>query len=138
MEVRKLGSGKLVKIPASKLRVDWDAECRSNFQYEVKQWLRRYWLLDRCSEEYMIPGSRLFLDLVNWTKRVIVEINGSQHTSFNKFFHNDNISKFHGQLQRDQKKREWAEMNKLTFVEIYPEDMPLNKAFFKEKYEIEF
>jgi len=137
VEVKKLNSNKVVKIPASKLRIDWDGECRSNFQYEVKQWLRRYWLCDRCSEEYRIPGSKLYLDLVNWSKRVIVEVNGSQHHDFNEFFHAGNRSNFLAQLQRDAKKKEWAEDNKLTLVEIYQDDLPLTKEFFKEKYGIE-
>ena len=136
MEIKKFKSGKIVKIPASKLRIDWDAKCRSNFQYEVKQWLRRYWLNDRCSEEYTIPGARLFLDFVNWSKRIIVETNGDQHNDYNAFFHKGNSSHFLQQLKRDQDKREWAESNKLVFVEIYPADMPLTKDFFKEKYQI--
>lgn len=137
MEIKKLGSNKIVRIPPSKLRVDWDAKCRSNFQYEVKQWLRRYWLNDRCSEEYMIPGSRLFLDLVNWTQRIIVEVNGSQHNNFNEFFHNGARANFLSQIQRDSKKRDWAESNKLQFIEIYPEDLPLTLSFFKDKYNID-
>ena len=136
MEVKKFKSNKFVKISPAKLRIDWDGKCRSNFQYEVKQWLRRYWLNDRCSEEFMIPGAKLFLDLVNWTERVIVEVNGDQHNEYNKFFHNGSSANFLQQLKRDQDKREWAESNKLTFVEIYPADLPLTREFFKEKYNI--
>lgn len=137
MKLKKLGSNTEVNVNIAKYRVDWDAECRSKFQYELKQWLRRYWANHVCLEEFQIPGSLLKVDLINLNKRIMVEINGVQHGTYNKHFHRGNRVNFLKQLTRDQMKRNWAEANGFVIVEIEPQDLPLTLEFFREKYDVE-
>jgi len=135
--VKKFRSDRLVLVKTGPYRVKWDGECRSKFQANVKKWLEPYWHNHLCVEEWPIPGTRLRIDLVNLTLKVIVETSGAQHVKFTPYFHTDNRFNWHGQIKRDEHKREWAEANGFKFVEIYDEDMPLTKQFFKEKYDID-
>lgn len=137
MKLKKLGSNSEVNVNISKYRVDWDAKCRSKFQYDLKQWLRRYWGNHVVLEEFQIPGSLLKVDLINLNKRIMVEINGVQHGKYNKHFHRGNRVNFLKQMSRDQMKRNWAEANDFVIVEIEPEDLPLSLDFFRQKYDLE-
>ena len=137
MKLKKLRSNKLIEVPIKKYLVKWDEPCRSKFQYNVKQWFKPYWRGHICLEEFMIPGSRLRVDLVNLNKRILVEINGVQHDEFNEHFHRNSRLQFLGQITRDQAKKDWAEANNFRVIEILPEDLPLSREFFREKYGIE-
>jgi hypothetical protein len=66
-----------------------------------------------------------------------VEINGVQHETYNKHFHRESRANFLGQIKRDQAKRDWAEANGFVIVEIEPKDLPLSRAFFRDKYQLE-
>lgn len=137
MKLKKLNSNKEINVSVNKYLIKWDGKCRSKFQFDVKQWFKKYWFNSVCLEEFRIPGSLLRCDLVNLNKRIIVEINGVQHDSFNKHFHMDNRENFRKQIVRDQHKRNWATENDFSIIEIIPEDLPLTLSFFKERYEIE-
>lgn len=137
MRCQRFRSQRLVNINIAKYKVVWDGDCRSKFQKQVKQWLQSYWQDDICVEEFPVPGTKLRCDLVNLTKKIIVETSGLQHVNFTPYFHPKGRFDWHGQIVRDDHKREWAETNGYIFVEIYPEDMPLNKEFFKKNYSIE-
>ncbi len=136
MKVTRIGSNKNAELNISKYRIDWKKKCRSKFQDNVKAWLKEYWWTHVCMEEVRLPGTRMRFDLINVTKRIVVEINGAQHDKYNKHFHRSSRVNFHDQIVRDQLKREWAEANNFKFVEIYPEDLPLTVEFFKEKFNI--
>lgn len=137
MRLKKLNSNVERDFPVRKYLVDWDKSCRSKFQFDVKQWFKKYWHGQVCLEEFRIPGSRLMVDLVNLNKRALVEINGVQHDEFNKHFHRDNRENFRKQMERDLLKRKWANANNFTLIEILPEDLPLTLAFFRDRYEFE-
>lgn len=62
-------------------------------------------------------GKTEYLDFFIPLKRMIIEVHGEQHYTFNKHFH-VNQSGWVGQLRRDRLKREWAELNNLIFVEL--------------------
>lgn len=101
--------------------IDWDEKSRSNFQFNVKAFLRPYWCHDVVFEEFPIVGTRLTLDLYNANKRVAVEVQGRQHTQFVKFFH-QNRFKFLDQLKRDQTKERFCELNSIKLVTIFEDD----------------
>lgn len=134
MKVKKLNSNYEVSISVPKYRLSWDKPCRSKFQFDVKQWLKKYWLNHVCLEEFRIPGSRLMCDMVNLTKRAVIETNGVQHDEFNTHFHKGSRANFLSQIKRDESKRVWAEANDFVMIEIVPTDLPLTVDFFKEKY----
>ncbi len=130
-------SGKLRYKSVQKYRIDWEAECRSNLQYEVKQFFKPYWYGQICYEEFPVYGTRMKVDLVNMTKRIAVEVQGAQHDSFNKFFHNNSRANYLSSIKRDYDKRVWLENNDFKVLEIFEEDLPsLSKKYISEKFEI--
>lgn len=137
MRFLKVNSTRHINVNIQKFLIDWEGKCRSKFQLEVKQWLKTYWKSHICLEEFTVPGSRMKCDIVNMTRRIIVEVSGDQHVAFNKHFHFNSREVYLNQIKRDVAKAKWAEDNGFKFVEIFPEDLPLTKKFFQEKYQVE-
>lgn len=113
-----------------KYEIDWDGKSLSKFQFEVKQFLKEYWVNHIVYEELPVVGTRMSIDLFNASKRIAVEVQGAFHSQYNKHFHNNNRFNFLNQIKRDVKKAEWCELNNIILVEIYPKDMPLTKELF--------
>ena len=129
--------GRLVNKSVTKYRIKWDAECRSNFQYEVKQFFKTYWNGQICYEEFPVYGTRMKVDLINMTKRIAVEVQGAQHEEFNKFFHNNSRANYLSSIKRDYDKRVWLESNDFKVLEVFEEDLPsLSKKYIMQKFEI--
>lgn len=128
--------GKLVSLNISKYRINWDKKRASDFQFGVKQFLKPFWEASICAEECRIPGTLLRLDLVNFSRKIIVEASWSQHTEFNKHFHQNSRINFLFQIKRDELKVKFAELNNFTFIEIYPADLPLTLNSFISKFGI--
>lgn len=114
---------------ATKYLIDWDKKTRSKFQDSVKQFLRPYWKRDQVFEELRIVGTLCTFDLYNATSRVCIEVQGSQHGSYNKFFHRGSKMNFVAQIKRDLDKHEFCRLNNITLVEILPKDV-LSEQFF--------
>ena len=64
------------------------------------------------------------VDLINFTRKIAVEVQGEQHNEFNKFFHNNSRDKYLESIQRDMKKIQWLEMNEFKVLEVTKEDLP--------------
>ena len=128
--------GRERKISASKYRIEWDKERASVPQYRAKQFLKKFWIGDTVCEEFIIPGSRLRIDLINFSKMIAVEVSGQQHESFSKFFHKTRIG-FIKSIKRDFQKIKWLEINNIKLVEIYDyETLGLNKKEIEKKFDI--
>jgi len=97
----------------------------------LKDFLKDYWYNHVTFEEFPVVGTRLSLDFYNANKRVAVEVQGSQHTKYNKFFHGGHKNNYLEQLKRDQIKAEFCEVNDIILVEIYDSDI-INKSLFKK------
>ena len=124
--------GKLKRVKNLKKRIiNWEASSRSKRQKAVKDFLKDYWFYHVTFEEFPVVGTRLSLDFYNANKRVAVELQGSQHTKYNKFFHGGHKSNYLEQLKRDQIKAEFCEVNDIILVEIYDSDI-INKSLFKK------
>ena len=124
--------GKLKRVKNLKKRIiNWEASSRSKRQKAVKDFLKDYWFNHVTFEEFPVVGTRLSLDFYNANKRVAVEVQGSQHTKCNKFFHGGHKSNYLEQLKRDQIKAEFCEVNDIILVEIYDSDI-INKSLFKK------
>ena len=122
--------GKLKRVKNLKKRIiNWEASSRSKRQKAVKDFLKDYWFNHVTFEEFPVVGTRLSLDFYNANKRVAVEVQGSQHTKYNKFFHGGHKSNYLEQLKRDQIKAEFCEVNDIILVEIYDSDI-INKSLF--------
>lgn len=130
--------GKPKKKNVEKYRIDWDAKCRSNIQFVTKQFLKAYWSTHVVYEEFPVFGTRLKVDLINFTKKVAVEVQGSQHNEYNPFFHNNRLYNFGQSIKRDTQKQEWLERNNIRLLEIHEDEIKgLSKEFFKANFNID-
>jgi len=131
-------SGKLISKNVAKYRIKWDGKSRSNIQFEVKQFLKKYWFSHIVYEEFPVYGSRMKVDFVNATRKIAVEVNGAQHGAFNKFFHNNSRSKYLSSIRRDYEKYEWLIKNNFQVLEIEDSDLKtLSPSYIKERFDIE-
>lgn len=111
--------------------IDWDSKSRSKFQAEVKSFLKTYWSHNVVFEEFPIVGTRLTLDFYNANKKVAIEVQGRQHTGFVQFFHGNRLN-FLSQLNRDKNKERFCQINNITLVTIYENDI-INKELFESQ-----
>jgi len=123
------GATKSVKNPRHYL-ISWDADSRSIFQTNIKNFLYKYWNSYVVFEEFPIPSTKLSLDFYNATKNIAVEVQGNQHIKYVPFFHNGR-SDFLRQLRRDSVKEKFCELNDIKLVLIYQDDK-VNIELFKE------
>ena len=96
----------------SKYLIDWASKCRSGIQKDVKDQVKPYWFADVVFEEFPVAGTRMTLDLYNATKKIAIEVDG------NRFFHSNSRQKFLHQLQRDEKKEYFCEINKIKLIRV--------------------
>lgn len=116
-------NGKERKIKNScRYLVNWDKDCRSKIQKRVKDLLYKYWVADVVFEELPVVGTRMTIDFYNANKKVAIEVDGNQHYKFNKFFHSNSRQNFLSQLQRDEKKEYFCEINQIKLVRILEND----------------
>jgi hypothetical protein len=127
-------NGTLVNKNVSKYLVNWNEKCRSKLQFKFKQFFYPYWKNHIVYEEFPVYGSLLKVDLLNATKKIAVEIQGDQHESFNKFFHDNSRFKYLQSIKRDVKKEKWLEMNEFKFLQVYESDLKtLSPQYIEEK-----
>ena len=112
--------------------IDWDSKSRSKFQFNVKQFLEPYWNRHVVFEEFPVVGTKMSLDFFNANKKVAIEVQGAQHTKYVKFFHGGYKNNYIAQLDRDNQKLKFCEINEITLIEIYEKDILSEKLF--EKY----
>lgn len=125
-------SGKQIYKNVRKYEIDWDSKSRSKFQKNVKDILFEIWQNHVVFEEFPVYGSRCSLDFFNATKNIAIECQGSQHTRFNPFFHNNNRGNFLHQIHKDEKKRMFCQLNGIKLVEIFEEDKKILNLNFIE------
>lgn len=126
---------KEVNINTAKYKINWDKQI-SKPQKVVKDFLYPFWKSDNCFEELRIPNSLLRIDLLNITRKIIVEVSPRQHQEFNSFLHGNRFE-FLASIKRDEQKRVFAELNNYKFVELYESDIKnLSKTLFLEKFNI--
>ena len=120
----------------NKYLIDWDSSCKSKIQKKVKDFFRSHWENHIVYEEFPVFGSRLKVDLLNATKKIAVEIQGKQHTSYSKFFHCSRTG-YWKSIKRDVTKENWLINNEFQLVEVnYDEVDSLSKKFLKQHYGI--
>lgn len=114
--------GHYKKVKLFKYTIDWDKPSRSKFQTRVKKALKEFWFGELVYEEFPVVGTRLKIDFYNATREIAIEVDGSQHYEFNKFFHNDNRMNFLGQLKRDDEKETFCCRNRIKLHRIIEAD----------------
>lgn len=129
--------GKIVSKNVSAYLIDWDCQSRSKVQFNTKQFLKNYWKNHVVYEEFPVYGSRLKVDILNATLKIAIEVQGKQHSAYNKFFHGESRLNYLKSIKRDVAKEKWLEINKFFLVEIYEHEVSqLSYKFFKEKFNI--
>lgn len=123
--------GRRVNKNISKFVINWKAKSKSKIQKETKEFLYPFWKNKVCYEEMVCAGTRLSLDFFNLTDRVAIEVHGRQHEEFVEHFQGHKLN-FLAQCERDARKQDWCEKNKIQLIEIYTEDFPLTKEFFND------
>lgn len=101
-----------------KKKIDWEAPSKSKLQKSCKDLLALVWQGDSVAEEQRIPSTKLSVDFVNFTKKIMVEVDGEQHRKYNKYFHNGNIFNFAASIKRDDKKEKFAELNGFQLIRV--------------------
>ncbi len=130
--------GRLENKNVNKYLVKWDEPSRSKIQFSVKQFLKKHWLSCVVYEEFPVYGSRMKVDILNATKKIAIEVNGAQHSNFNKFFHANSRINYLNSIKRDFKKLEWLEQNGYNLIEINHDEVDLlTKDFFKKKFKVD-
>ncbi len=130
-------NGKLVNKNVRKYLIKWDALSASKIQFQVKQFLKSYWSLQLVYEEFLCFGCKLRVDFLNATKKIAVEVNGPQHGTFNKFFHNNSRTNFLDSIKRDEIKYQWLIKNNFKVLELEEDDIPLlSKEYIEKKFGI--
>jgi hypothetical protein len=126
--------GNLVSKNVSKYKLDWDKKSRSIIQFQTKQFLKPYWFGHVLFEEFPVYGSLLKVDILNFTNKIAIEVNGPQHSEFHHF-HNGKPSLYLKSIQNDMLKIDWLEKNEFKVIEINFDEVPkLSPAFFLEKF----
>lgn len=130
----KLKSGKTVNFNPAKYKIDWDRAV-SGPQKKVKDFLRPFWKNDVLLEEMVLPKSgKKRYDLVNLTRRIIVETSPDEvHLQFNEFMHGSRAG-YLKKLKSDYEKMQIAELNGFKFIElnnVHLENLT-KEMFFKE------
>ncbi len=86
-------------------------------------------------EKYVsYKGNRLFFDFYLPSLNIYVEVQGVQHSKFNKHFHNSAAS-FRAQKKRDKLKQEWCELYDYTLVTINYDEVPIEIEALLNKIE---
>ena len=131
MEFKTIHGG-VKRIKNVKKRIiDWSAPSKSKRQREVKKFLKKYWKNHVVFEEFPVAGTRLSIDFYNANKKIAVEVQGSQHTKYNSFFHGGHKNNYLEQLKRDEMKFKFCELNEIRLIEIYDGDI-INLSLFKK------
>ena len=124
--------GRLRNRNVSKYLINWKKKSRSKLQKQVKDFFEPYWNAHIVYEEFPVYGSRMKIDILNATLKIAIEVNGPQHSAFNKFFHGNSRAKFLSSIRRDFQKSEWLEKNDYKLIEIEGSDVEkLSKEYMK-------
>ena len=107
--------GTIVDVNLSKHQMKKEGACRSKLQYKVGQRLKKEFQNEVILEEVYIKQERLYFDYYLPHLKLVIEIQGKQHSEHVTFFHKTK-REFHQQLDRDSRKRQFCKINNLTLV----------------------
>ncbi len=131
-------NGKLVSKNVVKYKIDWEKSCRSKIQFEVKSFFKDHWENHICYEEFPVFGTRMKVDLINFTRKIAVEVQGDQHNQYNKFFHGGSSEKYQASIKIDMTKISWLEMNEFNVLEIETKDIKnLSRSYIFDTFGVE-
>lgn len=98
-----------------KVPLGTDSRPRSSLHLRARALLTRLFPLDLRAEEVELPGLGLYADFLLPAQKMVVEVQGSQHSAYNAFFHPTRLD-FIEALGRDRNKAAWCEINGFRLV----------------------
>lgn len=122
MKIKSLDGRTHTLNPSEYVVSPLDERPRSSLHLAARQVLREIYPLDTICEEVSLPD-RLFLDFFLPLRRLVIEVNGSQHFKFSGHFHKNRMS-FLEAKQRDVRKREFCSINSLRLVDFNYDETP--------------
>jgi hypothetical protein len=130
-------SGKVRNFNPMKYKIKWEEDGRSKPETKVRNFLRPFWKNDVVLAEMLYPSTRFRADLVNLSKKIILEVSpASVHLQYNEFMHGSR-SGFLKKLKADNDKMLIAEKNGFKHIELHDEEINnLSKEMFKEKFDV--
>jgi len=123
-----LGKRRRIKRPVIYL-INWEKNSRSKLQSKVKGFLKVFWDGDVVFEEFPVVGTRLTIDFYNATKNIAIEVQGNQHTKYNKFFHKGNKMNYLDQLKRDDEKLSFCNLNNIKLLEVHEGQLDFDSLY---------
>lgn len=115
--------GRLQTKNVTKYLIDWRTSSRSKLQTKVKRFFQTYWKNHIVYEEFPVYGTRMKVDFLNATKKIAIEVNGPQHSSYNSFFHKKSRLNYLKSIKRDYQKSQWLELNDYKLIELSTEEV---------------
>lgn len=102
----------------------------------VLQTLKEIFPNTRITDERYVNynGQRLFFDFQISALNILVEVQGVQHTEFNKHFHGS-AEAFKASKKRDRLKVEWCHLHDWTLVRINHDEIPITGENLLKKIE---
>ena len=100
-----------------------DVAFRSKLHEKAYDLIREIYPFESILQEVSLPGSytsrngTLRADFLLPVKRTVIEVHGEQHDKFNSFHYEDKAA-FARAKMRDKKKKEWCELNNITYIEL--------------------
>jgi|688.fasta_scaffold75932_6 very-short-patch-repair endonuclease len=102
----------------------YNEESKSSYHKRARILLKDVYPFDTIREEILLPGTKttfnkldLFADFFIPSRRMIIEVNGSQHSTYNRFFHRNKLN-FLKAKHRDAVKKQWCDLNKIELIEF--------------------
>ena len=123
-----LGKRRKIKRPIIYL-INWEKHSRSKLQSKVKDFLKVFWDGDVVFEEFPVVGTRLTIDFYNATRNIAIEVQGNQHTKYNKFFHKGNKMNYLDQLKRDDEKLSFCNLNNIKLLEVHEGQLDFDSLY---------
>jgi len=133
----KLKSGKEVNFnPIQYKLIDWN-KAPSAPQLKVQKFFYPYWKNDVVLSEMRLPKSLWRYDLVNLSRKIVVETSpDAVHLEYNEFMHGSRAG-YSKKIKADYEKMQLAELNGFKFIELNDEHLiNLTKTMFKEIFDL--
>lgn len=94
-----------------------DTRPRSSGHLACRALLKKLFPFDSVLEEVPVPGEHLFLDFFLPSRKMVVEVQGRQHSDYTPFFHKTKPKFFKAQ-SRDRRKADWCLQNNFKLIEL--------------------
>lgn len=116
-------NNKDVSISPKLFGSNFNEDSRSKLQLLTRQKLIERYPHEVIYEDFTIPSSRLSVDFLLYRAKIVIEVDGKQHSQFSAYHHGDRVSdkKYAGQRKNDRLKSYWCKINNFRLIRIESE-----------------